>query len=237
MTEGCIFDMNNSDSVWTKTYTPPPEQLQLYKSLVDKVIVIVATGNDMNKLDQYEHMLNNLKVKLLIVEFPNSSLVSLLEKKNPGRCFHLKVNLITRQTLVKDVLDIIQQTSLKENLKIDAVTTFWDDAVTLTARIQKELGLKGNSIKAIDTCHDKYLSRKTLKEMGTPGPDITILSSYDDVKTYGPNLKYPLVIKPVHGAASIGVQRIAHYKQLVDNYEAYKEEIRKTYAAEVRNNI
>jgi carnosine synthase len=102
---------------------------------------------------------------------------------------------------------------------IDGVTTFCELAVPLVARLAEALGLPGNSPDAVDAARDKYETRAAMAKAGLPTPRNARISKPEDVDPAGQHVGFPAVIKPVSGAASIGVVRVNDAQALREAYE------------------
>src|ERR687898_1946344 len=55
-------------------------------------------------------------------------------------------------------------------LRPDAVLTFWEDSVGVTARVAATLGLPGNPPGAVDSARSKVRTRQLPAELGLPTP-------------------------------------------------------------------
>lgn len=102
---------------------------------------------------------------------------------------------------------------------LDGITTFCEMAVPLVARLTEALGLPGNTPDAVDAARDKYTTRTCLAAAGLPTPRNSRISAPEDVQAAADHVGFPSVIKPVSGAASIGVIRVNDLEQLQKAYE------------------
>jgi hypothetical protein len=102
---------------------------------------------------------------------------------------------------------------------IDGVTTFCELAVPLVARLAEALGLPGNSPDSVDAARDKYQTRAYMAKAGLATPRNSRISKPSDVAPAGEHVGFPAVIKPVSGAASIGVVRVNDMAALQEAYE------------------
>jgi len=101
---------------------------------------------------------------------------------------------------------------------IDGVTTFCELAVPLVSRLAEALGLPANSPASVDAARDKYMTRAAMAQAGLPTPRNSRVSTPADIEPAGLHVGFPAVIKPVSGAASIGVVRVNDMAAL---HEAY----------------
>ena len=92
--------------------------------------------------------------------------------------------------------------------EIDGVVTFCELAVPLVSRLAERLGLPGNSPASVDAARDKSATRRVMEEAGLPNPRSFLIESIDQLDAAGSHVGFPAVVKPIHGAASIGVVRV-----------------------------
>ena len=88
--------------------------------------------------------------------------------------------------------------------------------------IEKGIQLIVSDKNVIDLCYDKYETFLFLKENKFPFPKtfISLDASLREIKTK--NLKFPLLLKPRKGSASIGIKKIFNIKELQDKFEEKK---------------
>jgi carnosine synthase len=121
-------------------------------------------------------------------------------------------------TVFEQCLKGLKQASAAMGGALDGVTTFCELAVPLVARLAEALGLPGNSPDAVDAARDKYLTRSAMAKAGLPTPKNARVNSPEEVEPAGLHVGFPAVIKPVSGAASIGVVRVNDMAQLKEAY-------------------
>jgi len=225
------------------------EKGQLYRKslLKDRWIVLIATGPELSKVEQYLHYVDQLGIGMLfLVETKSNPLVNELERQRPQRVTHIPVDLTNRPSLLEDVVNAVEDTVWRYHYDndqcipnqignsqkglISALYTLWDDAVSLAARVQKRLGFFGDSAEVVDRCHDKLLARLALNAGGIPGPRSVRLTSLDDATSLCKDLRFPIIVKPINGAASIGVRTVSSHDELINNFERYQAELQRNYA-------
>ena len=108
---------------------------------------------------------------------------------------------------------------------LDGVCTFCEMAVPLVARLAEALGLPGNPPSAVDTARDKSATRTTLEAAGLPSPRHFLISDPGQVAAAGAHVGFPAVIKPIFGAASIGVVRVNDAADLDRAYARVQKEM------------
>jgi biotin carboxylase len=95
------------------------------------------------------------------------------------------------------------------------ITTFLDALILPTALLAEDLGLPYHSPDVGAILVDKYRQREALQQAGIPGPRFVIIEPEDDV-THDQDLTFPVVVKPLHGAASRETTMVANRAELID---------------------
>merc|ERR1711972_957072 len=103
---------------------------------------------------------------------------------------------------------------------VDAVTTFIELSVPLVARLCEALGLPGFRPQAVDDARDKYRTRACLAAAGLPTPRDSLIKDEKELPTAAKVVGFPAVLKPVSGAASLGVKKVENEADL---WRCYKE--------------
>jgi carnosine synthase len=108
---------------------------------------------------------------------------------------------------------------------VDGVATFCELAVPLVSRLAERLGLPGNTPAAVDAARDKSATRKVMEAAGLPNPRSFLIEAADQLAAAGDHVGFPAVIKPIHGAASIGVVRVDDAAALAAAYARVQKEM------------
>uniref|UniRef100_A0A7S0RDS3 ATP-grasp domain-containing protein n=1 Tax=Chlamydomonas leiostraca TaxID=1034604 RepID=A0A7S0RDS3_9CHLO len=111
--------------------------------------------------------------------------------------------------------------------ELDGVTTFSELAVPLASRLAEKLGLPHNAVEAVDAARDKHRTRELMAKAGLPTPRHYRIEKPTDVAPAGAHVGYPAVIKPVSGAASIGVIRVNNEEELHAAYARVVADMKK----------
>merc|ERR1719183_2891518 len=101
---------------------------------------------------------------------------------------------------------------------VDAVTTVVELSVPLVARLCEALGLPGFRPQAVDVARDKYRTRACLAAAGLPTPRNFLIKHEGELVEAAKCVGFPAVLKPVSGAASLGVKKVETERQLRDCY-------------------
>ncbi|MEW5318059.1 MAG: hypothetical protein WDW38_009312 [Sanguina aurantia] len=107
----------------------------------------------------------------------------------------------------------------KEVGELDGITTFCEIAVPLASRLAEQLGLPCNTPEAVDNARDKHATRSIMEKAGLPTPKHYKISTPEDVLRAAAHVGFPAVIKPISGAASIGVIRVDDMEGLTAAYK------------------
>ena len=98
--------------------------------------------------------------------------------------------------------------AIHERTPFEAVFTVQEEGVLAAAHLNDALGLRGTSTETVARLTDKWRMRQLLAEAGADAVAATPGSTLADIEEFGRRVGYPLIIKPVGGSASVGVQRI-----------------------------
>ncbi len=110
----------------------------------------------------------------------------------------------------------------KDN-QIDAVLPGFEGFVPLAAKISAELGLKGLDPIFVEGVRLKHLMRQALEKHHLENPRFIVIKNQDDLQLAIDYVKFPCVIKPVDGAASINVKKVNSEKELFEAYQLIKD--------------
>lgn len=91
--------------------------------------------------------------------------------------------------------------------------------------LEKGIKLIVSNSKVIDICYDKYSTYKFLKENKFPFPKtfISLDETLEEIKAK--TIKFPLLVKPRKGSASLGIKKIFNIKELQDKFKEKENEI------------
>ncbi|UIJ82298.1 ATP-grasp domain-containing protein [Rhizobium leguminosarum] len=98
---------------------------------------------------------------------------------------------------------------LKQTHAVAGLTGFsgLDESVYVTVgKLCRHFGLPGPDPASIRQCHDKFVQRQLLSQAGVPIPDFRVATNAAEVESAAAEIGLPVVIKPVVGSGSSGVQ-------------------------------
>merc|ERR1719446_1927107 len=78
----------------------------------------------------------------------------------------------------------------------------------------------------VDTARNKHATRAALKAAGLPTPANTLITSEAEIETAAATVGFPAVLKPVSGAASLGVMKVLSMEDLKKSFKETTDELR-----------
>lgn len=186
------------------------EGRRLRRSVLKGAVVAFITAGYSGKRFVFEKAAE-LGVKAIVLD-AGDSWAQLMEGEGIISKF-VAVDFSDAENVFSHCLEGIKSASAKLG-GLDGITTFCEMAVPLVARLAEKLGLPGNSPESVDAARDKYLTREAMAKAGLPTPRNARVNCPEDVEPAGLHVGFPAVIKPVSGAASIGVIRVNDMDQL-----------------------
>ena len=224
--------------------------------LREGAVVIITTGS-MGKRFVYER-LEQLGVNTYNIDGPDSW-AQVLEDEGVIERF-LPVDMTDSSKTLELCANAIQSLIDHDGVEVDGIATFCEIAVPLASRLAEIFGLPGNPSSAVDAARDKHATRIAVANAGLPSVQSRMLPSpdtlvrlpsnhdnrivrkkfvanmteehlnLDKLLEIGGQIGYPLVMKPVSGAASIGVLKVESAEKLST---AYLKVLRDVFRAKV----
>ena len=192
----------------------------LRRQLVRGSNVLIVQGGTDAKRFIYKR-LSELGVNLTIMDGPDSPWQSMAS--NEILDGFIEVDFSDHDTLYARAMDAI--TNSKLGTKFDACCTYFEDAVCLTARIATALGLQVNPVEACENARNKRRTREVMAAAGLPSPRFHRIDNVRDVPAACAAVGFPAILKPVFGAASIGVIRVDNEVEAVTRYNSLLREL------------
>lgn len=121
---------------------------------------------------------------------------------------------------VEEVLEAALLGIRNLGVKVDGVCTFVELSVSIAARLARALGLPGPDPDCVEAARDKSVTRSVMKEAGLPNVKNILINSEKDLPAAAAYIGFPAVLKPVSGAASLGVQKVSSENELLKVYRA-----------------
>lgn len=166
-----------------------------------------------------------LGVRIVVIDSPDSWSRKLVEEKKAVKFIPVDM-MQSSSEVVKSCLAALEACEQDPVVgKIDGVCTFAELSVPLTARLAELLGLPGPLTSATDQARDKSLTRLAMRHNGLPTPPVHEIRSDADVEPAARRVGFPAVLKPVSGAASVGVKKVNSLEELQATYQARHKEL------------
>jgi biotin carboxylase len=130
--------------------------------------------------------------------------------------------------------EVIVRQLRERNLRVDAVLTFGEWYVELTADLARRLGLRGVRPDVASICRDKWLMKERLRQRDVPVAAGRIVTGLEDAEDACAELGFPVVVKPRNYGGSDGVSRVedvAGLRETVRRLQALFAEPRPLFTA------
>lgn len=111
------------------------------------------------------------------------------------------------------------------DIHLDGVVTFLEDDVLLTAKITDKYRLPGIPYKVASRIRNKQAFRQFCSKNNLPTVKYCELKNSRDLEEASRRLSFPLVVKPVFGAASAFVMKVDNEEELRESYEYIRKKI------------
>jgi len=201
-----------------------PQAQELRRKLTKGATVVFVSAGYPGKRFIYERAAA-LGVKSVILDHPDSWSKNLVDEGIIAKFLPVDMGQ-TSEEVFKDAVHAISELG-KDGItgKVDGVVTFVELSVPLTSRLAEVLGLPGMSPAAVDAARDKHRTRAALKKAGLPTPSNYLIKQGSELKAAADAVGFPAVLKPVSGAASLGVKKVSNFQELESSYLEVAEEL------------
>lgn len=110
--------------------------------------------------------------------------------------------------------------ALCKKYRIDGILSLIDPELSLLASVKAELLQEGIHVivsqqTVVDLCYDKYMTAKFLEEHNLPAVPTYIDINEVIADINEKKLRFPLIVKPRFGSASIGIHQVTNLKELM----------------------
>jgi biotin carboxylase len=135
------------------------------------------------------------------------------------------------ETLVTDTADVaaVLAACARVGGRVAGVTSSSEYFIAIAAEAARALGLPHADPAAVRACRDKSVQRTRLAAAGVPSPAFDAVTSAREAAAAALRLGLPVVVKPVTGSGSVGVQlcaSVAEVSDAVDLVLGYGERMR-----------
>lgn len=198
---------------------------QLRREMLRGAVVVFFTAGYEGKRFIFERA-HSLGVRIVLIESHDTWAKTLLDEGIIAKFIPVNMSQ-TSEGVYNDALAAID--ALRDDPTIgpaDGVCTFVELSVPTTARLAEALGLPGPLPESVDLARDKYKTRACLAAAGLPTPPNCIIHGPGDLMGAAQQVGFPAVLKPVSGAASLGVKKVIDMDDLRATYEELDKELR-----------
>ncbi|MDP2812325.1 MAG: ATP-grasp domain-containing protein [bacterium] len=179
----------------------------------DKTILLVNTGSIKKRF--ILHRLKKLGLKI----------VCLNNEKNWAQAY-VDHWIIADNTNYREAIAAVKDFIINNpEIHINGVITFWEDDVSLTAKIVDKFNFIGTPYGIAKKIRNKFAFREFCQNNNLPTPKYALLKSVSDIQNLPADFIFPMVIKPAYGAFSAYVIKIENKEELIDTYNYIKKNI------------
>ncbi|KAH8064552.1 hypothetical protein JL722_1429 [Aureococcus anophagefferens] len=207
--------------------TPGAGGQQLRRVMLHGATIVFVTPGYAGKRFIYERA-KELGVRSVIIDEPGSWAEGLVGAGVIAKFLPLNLERDSEAVLA-DCVSAVRGLARDAEVGMPAgVCTFCELSVPLVARLAEALGLPGPSSKAVDTARDKHKTRGAMRAAGLPSPECFKVECADDLAAAAQKVGFPAVLKPLNGAASLGVKKVASENELKRSYDEVRKEMDET---------
>lgn len=201
-----------------------PEGQRLRRAVMSGSIIVFFTAGYEGKRFVYERA-HALGVRSVIIDAPDSWSRGLVDEGIIAK--FIPVNMSQSSEIVYDqALEAIRGIETDPSLgAADGVATVVELSVPLAARLAEALSLPGPMPEAVDRARDKHATRAAMAAAGLPTPPNCAIHGEADLDRAAREVGFPAVLKPVSGAASLGVKKVETESVLRSTYLELQREV------------
>lgn len=204
---------------------PTSEAQQLRRTLARGATVVFVSAGLPGKRFVFE-IAAKLGIKSVILEHPDSWSRSLVDEGIVAEFIPVDMSQ-SSEDVFQQSLELISRLGQDGRTgKADAIATVVELSVPLVARLSEALGLPGHRPQAVDNARNKHATRAALKKAGLPTPRNSLITHRSEVSAAGNHVGYPAVLKPVSGAASLGVRKVENAEELQKCFDEVTSELK-----------
>ena len=194
---------------------------RLRRHVLRGAVIVFITAGYSGKRFVFERA-KELGVRTVVIDGPDSWSKQMVDEGVIER--YVGLDMTDADTVFERCLKEIQKVK-RDFGELDGVCSFSEMAMPLVARLAEKMGLPGNSPDAVDAARDKFATRTKMMEQGLPTPRNYLIQATDQVEAAAKEVGFPAVIKPIFGAASIGVVRVDSIEELKKSYARVVKEL------------
>ena len=194
----------------------------LRRSVLRGSVIVFITAGYSGKRFIFERA-KELGVRSIVVDGPDSWAIE-MERDGTIEKF-VPLDMSESDTVLERCLEAIKEARAALGGDLDGVVSFSEMAQPLVARLAEKLGLPGPAPSVVDAARDKHATRQCMAAAGLPTPRNLLIEKEEDLAAAAKHVGFPAVIKPIYGAASIGVLRVDSEEALRTGYARVRREL------------
>ncbi|KAJ8909103.1 hypothetical protein NDN08_005799 [Rhodosorus marinus] len=198
------------------------EKQELRRKLVRGSNILIVQGGYSGKRFIYER-LKELGIIVTILDGPDSYWKQTVDEGLIHQ--FVEIDFTEYESIVERSLDLL----LDLDTVFDGVTSYFENAVPLAAKLATALGVQSNPVEACEKARSKSLTREVMRDYGIPVPKFYKIMNKDEVSKACDAVGFPAVLKPSFGAASFGVFRVNSAEETVSMYDSIMDSFAKDY--------
>jgi len=202
------------------------EAQALRRKLLEGATIVFFTAGYPGKRFIYERAMQ-LGVKSVIIEHPDSWARCLVDEGIIAKFIPIDMSQETEAVFAQALSEIRALGKDPLTLAADAVITFCELSVPVVARLAEQLGLPGHRPSAVDKARDKHRTRAEMQAVGLPTPKNMLIQRAEQLQEAMEAVGFPAVLKPISGAASLGVKKVTSEEDLKVSYQEVISELSK----------
>jgi len=202
-----------------------PEAQMLRRKLAYGSTVVFVSAGLPGKRFIYERAAE-MGIKSVVIEHPDSWAKGLVQEGVIAKFLPVDMSQASDK-IFADTSRLIRQLG-EDGLTgpVDAICTFIELSVPLVSRLCETLGLPGLKPDSVDKARNKHATRAALRAAGLPTPANTLITSEAEIDAAATIVGFPAVLKPVSGAASLGVMKVLSVEDLKRCFKETTDELR-----------
>uniref|UniRef100_A0A7S0B870 ATP-grasp domain-containing protein n=1 Tax=Pyrodinium bahamense TaxID=73915 RepID=A0A7S0B870_9DINO len=201
-----------------------PDGQRLRREILRGATIVFFTAGYEGKRFVYERA-RALGVKSVMIESPDSWSRCLVDEGIIAKFIPVDMSQ-SSEAVYAQALEAIQNLSKDASIgEPDGIATVVELSVATVARLAEATGLPGPPPEAVDAARDKHRTRGILAAAGLPTPPHWAVESEADLAQAAQEVGFPAVLKPVSGAASLGVKKVESEAQLRSTYQELEREL------------
>lgn len=195
---------------------------KLRRHVLRGAVMVFVTAGYSGKKFVFEKA-KELGVRSIIIDGPDSWSQTLVDEGIAEKFYGLDFS--DADTVFERCVEVIEK-ARNELGELDGILSFCEIAQPLVARLTEKFALPGNSPSAVDAARDKFATRQCMMAAGLPTPKNYLITEEAHLEEAAAHVGFPAVIKPIFGAASIGVQRVDNLANLKTAFKSVIKELR-----------